>query len=884
MRHLLLQSHPFSSFLVRLSGLGQQRFSLALSLLSFLLVGQLQAQEVPPTGKNVYADAAGVLRWEGSRQEVALFGVNYTAPFAYSYRAHQKLGVKLEQAIDQDVYHLARLGVNAFRVHVWDVEITDTLGNLLENEHLRLLDYLIQRLKERQIKIVLTPIAYWGNGYPEPDTAMTGFSSIYPKGKAYNTPRAVAAQENYLKQFLNHRNKYTGQLNREDPDIIAYEVCNEPHYRQPESEVTTFVQRMVQAMRATGYRKPIFYNIAESPVVSNAILSSPVDGFTFQWYPSGLVNGHTLRGNPLPFVDQYPIPYQQDPRFTKKPRLVYEFESGDILQPVMYPAMARSFRAAGFQWATQFAYDPMALAYANTEYQTHYLNLAYTPAKAISLLIAGKVFRQVKRGQQFPAYPADTVFADFRVSYRNGLSELNSPEEFYYTNTTATKPRKAAALRHVAGTGSSSVATYEGTGAYFIDRVAPGVWRLEVMPDANSVRDPFATTSLRQPVTRIDWNTQPLRLNLPGLGLDYTARGINHNNTFQAVATNGLVRVQPGVYLLAARGKATSAYAAQTAFGSIKLGEFVAPAASEQPLQVVHTPQVQVAAGRPASIRATVLGASPTDSVLLIAQHFYGQTRKLPMRRPTLTTAEATVPTELLYSGLLRYWIVVQHNGRNTTFPGSFAGSPRDWDYAPKEHWETPIVAASAPLPLFRASQDQQQVEAGGISGGGWADYVTTGAGQLALRLLQAPPTGATTPASPAAPIAFLRAYFGDRLATRASDTNNFKELVIRGRRSAGAGSVQLVITTTDATAYVAAVELGPEVQEIRVPLAAFKLGAQVLLPRAYPGFLPLSFRAPGPVALPIAQAEVLQVLLSSGAAQDGQERPHLDIESISLQ
>lgn len=82
-----------------------------------------------------------------------------------------------EQAIAQDVYHLARLGVTAFRVHVWDMEITDTTDNLLDNEHLRLLDYLVSQLKQGGIKIVLTPIAYWNNGYPEKDTG-TGFSSI----------------------------------------------------------------------------------------------------------------------------------------------------------------------------------------------------------------------------------------------------------------------------------------------------------------------------------------------------------------------------------------------------------------------------------------------------------------------------------------------------------------------------------------------------------------------------------------------------------------------------------------------------------------------------------------------------------------------------------
>ena len=76
--------------------------------------------------------------------------------------------------------------------------------------------------------------------------------------------------------------------------------------------------------------------------------------------------------------------------------------------PYMYPAMARSFRTAGFQWATQFAYDPIATAYGNTEYQTHYLNLAYTPSKAISLLIASKVFHKIPRLKNYGSYPADT--------------------------------------------------------------------------------------------------------------------------------------------------------------------------------------------------------------------------------------------------------------------------------------------------------------------------------------------------------------------------------------------------------------------------------------------------------------------------------------------
>ena len=856
---------------------------------AILLVGALVALALPRVAAaqpahrgDVFVDKTGVLRWQQGKQEVALFGVNYTAPFAYSYRALGKLGVDREQAIRHDVYHLARLGVDAFRIHVWDVEISDTLGNLQENDHLRLLDYLVNQLEQRGIKIILTPIAYWNNGYPEKDTG-TGFSSVYGKGEAYTNPRAVAAQERYLTQFLNHRNPYTKQLNRQDPGILAYEVCNEPHYHLPEGPVTAFADRMAGAIRATGCRKPVFYNIAESPQVHDAILNAKVDGLTFQWYPEGLVGGHALRGNFLPYVDQYPIPYANDPRFQRKAKMAYEFESADVMQPVMYPFMARSFRTAGLQWATMFAYDPLALAYANTEYQTHYLNLAYTPAKAISLLIAGEAFRRVKRGQVFPSYPADSVFGAFRVSYREQLSELNAPEAFYYTGSTATRPVAPAQLRHVAGTGSSAVVRYGGTGAYFLDRLAPGVWRLEVLPDAVPVRDPFAKTSLAQPVTQILWNEQPLQLALPEVGDAYALRGLNAGNTAQATAAGGRVTVRPGVYLVAAAGRATAAYTAQTAFGTGQLGEFVAPAPTALGPQVRHTPPAQAVAGQPLRLEITLTGAGPRDTVLLVAQHYYGRTQTLPLAATGYATYAATVPAALVYPGLVKYWLVLRQAGKNLTFPGAFAGQPADWDYAHTEHWEVPVVVAGAPLPLFSAGADKDVAEAHGVDNQGWTDYVTTPAGALALRLVQGPANDKRPASAAGAPVVALRAYFGDRLAGR-TDLARFQAVVVRVRPGAGAGPLRVCLATRDGGAYAADVPVaGPDWQDVRVPLAAFRPAPLLLVPRPYPGFLPLTHAAPGaPGALKLADAEVLQVVL--GAAPAGTAPLTVDLESVSLQ
>lgn len=193
---------------------------------------------------NIYVDKQGVIRYKKSNDEAAFFGVNYTVPFAYGYRSHKALNVDLEKAIDQDVYHFSRLGLDAFRVHVWDTEISDSAGNLLENEHLRLFDYLLEKLKERNIKVLITPIAFWGNGYPERDINTGSFSSIYGKQKALVNDTAIRAQENYLRQFFRHINPYTKVTYGNDPNVVAMEINNEPHHTGLKEKSTEYVNRM----------------------------------------------------------------------------------------------------------------------------------------------------------------------------------------------------------------------------------------------------------------------------------------------------------------------------------------------------------------------------------------------------------------------------------------------------------------------------------------------------------------------------------------------------------------------------------------------------------------------------------------------------------------
>ena len=160
-----------------------------------LLLVLLPALILPAAAQSYKVDSKGVIRDAKTRAEGAWFGVNYTAPFAHAYRQLHRLGADIKQTIDKDTYHLARMGVNAYRIHVWDYEITDGEGNLLSNEHLDLFDYLIAKLEERGVNVVLTMILGGNNGYPEPGEDLPGFSGRMNKAFATSDPGAAVIEE-----------------------------------------------------------------------------------------------------------------------------------------------------------------------------------------------------------------------------------------------------------------------------------------------------------------------------------------------------------------------------------------------------------------------------------------------------------------------------------------------------------------------------------------------------------------------------------------------------------------------------------------------------------------------------------------------------------------
>src|SRR5208283_143698 len=217
---------------------------------------------------------------------------------------------------------------------------------------------------------------------PEQREALPGFARYYPKKELGTNPAAIAAQCNFLRQILAHVNPYTEVAVKVEPSILFIEPINEPiHHPEDFAGSVAYINALADAVRGTGCNKLLFFNYTQDVTMAPALRASKIQGVTAAWYPTSLGFQHNLRGNYLRTVDDYtPL---RDAALAQMPRLVYEFDTAALIDPYMYPAIARAFRSVGVQFMSMFMYDPLVSGQTNFNWPAHNLNLVYTPAKAL---------------------------------------------------------------------------------------------------------------------------------------------------------------------------------------------------------------------------------------------------------------------------------------------------------------------------------------------------------------------------------------------------------------------------------------------------------------------------------------------------------------------
>jgi len=815
----------------------------------------------------VKIDKNGRMLWKSNNQEAFFWGVNYSVPFAHGFRQMGRLGQDIEKNIDIDTYHLSRLGTTAYRIHVWASQISDTAGNLLENEHLNMLDYLIYRLQQRGVYTFLTPIRYGGPGYPESDEKTIGFADKYAKSNMYLIPEAIAAQEKYLKQFVNHVNPYNGKAYKNDPMIMGFEICNEPAHSKP-AETTAFVKKMIGAVKSTGCTKPVFYNVTQNISLLVDFIKGGTDGVTFQWYPSGLVANHEVLGNFLPHVDNYEMPFKNGKYFLPQARLVYEFDAADIGRSYLYPPMALSFKEAGMQWVTMFAYDPMALAPSNTEYQTHFLNLAYSPQKSIGFKIAGELFRnpQYKRERENEKKPFDVK--GLKISYAEDFSELATNELFYHTNSTSTNPPSLSTLKSIAGYGTSSVVSYKGYGAYFLDKISDGVWRLEVMPDAIWVRDPFSkATPLIENVV-IKWNKTEMGVNLSDLGKSFSVTGVNDGNNYSATSKDGRFVITPGAYILST--KTVTEEIRKAKIGVITANEFYAPMETNKNFYFLQNAPAQVSEGQ--SIEVTVKIISPVSTIksLVLQPYVIGFRGKvIPGSLPILMEKtdeyqyKAIIPDTLVRPGILTYHIITESViGETTVYPGGFKGTTSDWEYYNSETYSVRVMPAMSELQLFNPENSTQVVTFSGNSRYGSTTVPSGIAGESTLKFSEGKYNITQERLNTSGMICVIQNYIGNIINGITRNQGYYTQLLVYGKASGKPVKIEVTLINKDGNAYTAKTTLSPDQNTQVINLKDFIEGRMFLLPCPYPVFLPYWYTSKNKRPFSLPEIERIQVLV----------------------
>ena len=218
--------------------------------------------------------------FDADGKKVYLFGVNYYAPFNHNFYNILELGKDHFKAVDEDFRHFQEMDIRFIRIHLYDREITDAEGNLVENLNLDIFDYVLEKAEQQNIYLMLTPIVWWNTVSTqiavEADYAYWytgshqdfGFSNFYSKDSLIWHPEALKCQKRYFHSLFAHRGKRTGKRICDYSNIVAVEPFNEPDYIVPwlvETDQTPSEMwaRVFSQGKLRQELKTMFWNFAE---------------------------------------------------------------------------------------------------------------------------------------------------------------------------------------------------------------------------------------------------------------------------------------------------------------------------------------------------------------------------------------------------------------------------------------------------------------------------------------------------------------------------------------------------------------------------------------------------------------------------------------------
>ena len=391
----------------------------------------------------------------------------------------------------------------------------------------------------------------------------------------------------------------------------------------------------------------------------------------------------------------------------------------------------------------------------------------------------------------------------------------------------------------IAGYGNSVVVKYDGMGAYFLEKIDRGLWRLEVLPDAVWVNNPFGRNSPKKKIGIVKWKEHNMTLKIKDLGENFTIETVNKGNNFTTTVNKDSFSILPGTYIISKKGLSKS-WSASDDFGVNKLNDFFAPEDNVTKLWFRHDPPKEVTEHTDLKINIQIIDSKEPESVTL---NFYTgfRSNSIEMVKKNGYYYTATIPAENLILGYLNYNIIVQSDeNKFITYPAEKEGRPFEWEFYDRRTYKVRVVAASNPINLFEANDDsdllvrqwRKSFKLIPTENNGEAEY------QMNIEELFVI-DNENRFAKPIYDYSFKH-FVLDRIQERMGDLPAKENIVFYGRAlNDKICKLQIALVMSDGSAYGDVIEIGQELKLYYIPLKNLKPVRTVTLPRPYPTFLP---------------------------------------------
>jgi hypothetical protein len=298
-----------------------------------------------------------------------------------------------------------------------------------------------------------------------------------------------------------------------------------------------------------------------------------------------------------------------------------------------------------------------------------------------------------------------------------------------------------------------------------------------------------------------------------------------------------------------------------------------------------HKPIASVTADKSFMISANIAGLDTGRASLQIsllrADKSTNEIRIIPFTRKMSSEFVAIVPEDMVVPGFLNYRIVLKKGNEFAVFPGNHKEDPFASSIYDNQTYQTLVFPENGTLEIFNPSFDKTATIYPSFRRGFQGAYVSNMEFHSLRSFLQL----SATELSGDHTMGFVY-YFGDKWKGRIAELGSFDSLVIRAR-ALQTHPLRAKITLIDKNAFAFStfVTVTNQFQDIKVPLNSFTPDSALLLPRPYPGFLPLRFKASGTSLFNLAEMEKIQITIGSELKETEFKKPYsMEVWSIWLE